>query len=109
MSIYRAPKILVVSIKRFYFKDMMHRQKISTHVNFKTDGEGLDLTPYLTSKLYEHDLSLCGDLGGAESPLHGLGGMEPSLAGKATYDLLSLSNHAGAGMNGEATTSPIWT
>ena len=45
-------------------------------------------------------MSLCGDLGGAESPLHGLGGMEPSLAGKATYDLLSLSNHAGAGMNG---------
>ena len=26
--------------------------------------------------------------------------MQPSLAGRANYDLLSISNHAGAGMNG---------
>jgi ubiquitin C-terminal hydrolase len=52
LSIFRAPRILVVCIKRFYFQDMMHREKISTHVDF--NSEGLDLTPFLTETLHGH-------------------------------------------------------
>ena len=103
MSIFKCPKILVVHVKRFYFKDMMHREKITSEVAFQS--EGLDLSPYLAETIYGQGNSAVvpPTSGSGQNPTPvgmALPSLAPSTAGGVTYDLLSMSNHAGSGMNG---------
>jgi hypothetical protein len=72
-------------------------------VAFQT--EGLDLSPYLAETIYGQGNSavvpLTSGIGQNPTPAGmALPSLAPSTAGGVTYDLLSMSNHAGSGMNG---------
>jgi hypothetical protein len=73
MSIYKAPEVLVVHLKRFRSNGGHYQQKVSSRVAFPV--EGLDLTSYVR------------------------GPQASSSAGPLLYDLYAVSEHAG-GMGG---------
>ncbi|CAD8077505.1 unnamed protein product [Paramecium sonneborni] len=82
MQIYKAPQILIFTLKRFKASNRMFKQKLETFVDFPING--LDMTDYLinskTPQDYENETE---DENGENNKQ------------KAIYDLYAVSNHFG--------------
>ncbi|CAD8078254.1 unnamed protein product [Paramecium sonneborni] len=82
MQIYKAPQILIFTLKRFKASNRMFKQKLETFVDFPING--LDMTDYLinskTPQDYENETE---DDNGENNKQ------------KAIYDLYAVSNHFG--------------
>lgn len=92
MSIYRAPKILILHLKRFKQKGLIRKEKNETKVNFPGT---LDMTKYVINPLPISDYANDPAIREHVIPPKYDGNFPISNSKEPIYDLYAVSNHYG--------------